>query len=135
MEVVNKVLPSPAQMATFFAGNDDAPFVMINLLKFKDRADYGDGADNGLSGREAYGLYGAAAAKLIAAAGGKMGFGGAIEDLMIGEVEDLWDMIALVEWPSRAVMKAVITAPEYQLNTHHRTAGLAGQLNIRARSL
>ena len=51
--------------------------------------------------------------------------------MMIGEVEDQWDMIALVEYPSLAAMQKMMSSPEYQAIEPHRKAGLAGQLNIR----
>ena len=42
MEVVNAVYPSREQFEEFFAIGDDGPYVMVNLLKFKDRAEYPD---------------------------------------------------------------------------------------------
>jgi uncharacterized protein (DUF1330 family) len=56
-----------------------------------------------------------------------------VTGLLIGEVEELWDMVALAEYPSLAAMQAMIASPEYQAIEHHRKAGLAGQLNIRTR--
>jgi uncharacterized protein (DUF1330 family) len=52
--------------------------------------------------------------------------------MMIGEVEDQWDMIALVEYPSLAAMQKMLSSPEYKAIELHRKAGLAGQLNIRS---
>ena len=54
MNVVNAVFPPAEQAAAFFGAAEDGPFVMVNLLKFKEHADYPDGSDAGLSGREAY---------------------------------------------------------------------------------
>lgn len=130
MEVKNKVNPSPLQMQEFFAGVDDKPFVMINLLKFKPRAEYADG-DHGLSGVEAYAIYGAEVSKLIWALGGKMGYSGQVDGLLLGEVEELWDAVALAQYPTKAAMLKMVTSPEYQEAAKHREAGLAGQLNIR----
>ncbi|KAF0116899.1 MAG: hypothetical protein FD163_2307 [Hyphomonadaceae bacterium] len=130
MQVLNKVNPSPKQMQEFFEGKDEAPFVMINLLKFKPRAEYADG-DHGLSGYEAYAIYGAAVSKLIWALGGKMGYNGQVDGLLLGEVEELWDAVALAQYPSKAAMLKMVTSPEYREAAKHREAGLAGQLNIR----
>ena len=135
MKVVNAVFPPPEQAAAFFGGAEDGPFVMINLLKFKERADYPDGSDAALSGREAYARYGAGIQSCLAAVGGKAFYAGGVTDLMLGEVEELWDMVALAQYPSRAAMMKMIQSPEYQAIEKHRVAGLAGQLNIRTKPI
>jgi len=135
MNVVNAVFPGPEQIAAFFGGAEDGPFVMINLLKFKERADYPDGSDTDLSGREAYARYGVAVQACLAAVGGKSLYAGAVTDLMLGEVDQLWDMVALAQYPSRVAMMAMIQSPDYQAIEKHRVAGLAGQLNIRTKPL
>ncbi len=135
MDVVNAVFPQPEQAAAFFGGVEDGPFVMVNLLKFKPHAEYPDGADAALSGREAYARYGVAVQACVAAVGGRQVFAGAVTDLMLGAVDELWDMVALVEYPSRAAMMAMVQSPAYQAIEKHRMAGLAGQLNIRTRAL
>ncbi len=131
MEFRNAVYPSPAQMTAFFGLPEEGPFVMVNLLKFKDRAEYADGSDSHLSGREAYARYGAEVARLIEGVGGRIRYSGVVAGLMIGEVEALWDMVALAEYPSLEAFKAMATSPGMRAIEHHRSAGLAGQLNIR----
>ncbi len=42
-------------------------------------------------------------------------------------------MVALAEYPSLAAFRAMALSPEMHAIEHHRTAGLAGQLNIRTR--
>ncbi|HWU71988.1 MAG TPA: DUF1330 domain-containing protein [Sphingomonas sp.] len=135
MNVVNAVFPPAEQAAAFFGGTEDGPFVMVNLLKFKERADYPDGSDAGLSGREAYARYGAGVQACLAAVGGKQIYAGAVTELMLGEVDEPWDMVALAQYPSRAAMMAMVQSPEYQAIEKHRVAGLAGQLNIRTKPI
>ena len=135
MKVVNQVTPSPEQAAAFFGGGEDGAFVMVNLLKFKPKAEYEDGSDADLSGAEAYARYGAAVQACIAAVGAKGVFSGAVTGLMLGEVEENWDMVAMVEYPTLASFQKMVSSPEYQAITHHRTAGLAGQLNIKTKPL
>lgn len=135
MKVVNAVFPPAEQAAAFFGAAEDGPFVMVNLLKFKERAEYPDGSDAHLTGREAYARYGAAVRACLEAVGGKALYAGAITELMIGEVDDLWDMVALAQYPSRAAMMAMVQSPDYQAIEKHRIAGLAGQLNIRTRPI
>lgn len=135
MNVTNAVFPGMEQVAAFFGGPDQGAFVMVNLLKFKPAAEYADGSDADLTGAQAYARYGAGVQACLAAVGGRQVYAGAVTGLLLGEVEELWDMVALAEYPSLAAMQAMIASPEYQAIEHHRKAGLAGQLNIRTRPL
>jgi uncharacterized protein (DUF1330 family) len=135
MDVKNAVYPAPPQFQAFFGAPEDGAFVMVNLLKFKPKAEYPDGSEPDLSGREAYGRYAAVVSKLVEGLGGKIRFSGAVTGLMIGEVEELWDMVALAEYPSLEAFRKMATSPEMHAIEHHRAAGLAGQLNIRTKPL
>lgn len=130
MIVSNKLHPAPEQAMAFFGADDGQPICMVNLLKFKDKATYVDGSEPELSGAEAYARYAAGVAACLAAVGGKVRFGGPVTGLLLGEVEELWDMVAIAEYPSRKAMMAMVQSPQYQAITRHREAGLAGQLNI-----
>lgn len=131
MRVENAVFPGTEQIMSFFGGPENGPFVMVNLLKFKETAEYADGSDADLSGAKAYARYGKAIQACLAAVDGKQIYAGPVTGLMIGEVEELWDMVALVEYPSLAAMQKMMSSPEYRAIEVHRKAGLAGQLNIR----
>jgi len=133
MQVTNAVFPGPEQAMAFFGGAEDGPFVMVNLLKFKEKAEYADGSDADLSGAEAYGRYGRAVRELVEGLGGKIRYNGDVTGLLLGEVEELWDAVALAEYPSLAAFRAMALSPEMQAIEHHRKAGLAGQLNIRTK--
>lgn len=133
MEVINAVIPPMEQAMAFFTGAEDGPFVMVNLLKFKPKAEYEDGSDAHLSGAEAYARYGDAVRKLVEDLGGKVRYSGRVTGLMIGQVEDLWDMVALAEYPSLAAFRQMAMSPEMHAIEHHRKAGLAGQLNIKTK--
>lgn len=133
MKVTNLVHPSAEQSQTFFGAADDGPFVMVNLLKFRKFAEYADGSDAHLSGRDAFLRYGMAVRAHIERVGGKPGYAGPVTALMIGEVEELWDMVALAEYPSLKAMREMVEHPEYQEIARHRSAGLAGQLNMKTK--
>lgn len=133
MKVVNAVTPPPEQALDFFGAAEDGPFVMVNLLKFKPRAEYQDGRDSHLTGAEAYARYGAEVSKLVEGLGGKVRYSGAVTGLLLGEVEDLWDMVALAEYPSLESFRGMAVSSEMKAIEHHRKAGLAGQLNIRTK--
>ena len=87
MDVANAVFPKMEQAAAFFGSAEDGPFVMVNLLKFKPHAEYEDGSDTGLSGREAYARYGAAVQACLAAVGGRSIYAGRATGLLLGEVQ------------------------------------------------
>jgi uncharacterized protein (DUF1330 family) len=133
MNVENQVMPSPQQAMAFFGGTEDGPFVMVNLLKFKSKAEYEDGSPSDLTGAEAYAIYGEGVRKLVEGLGGKVRYSGDVTGLLLGEVDDLWDMVALAEYPSLAAFREMALSPAMHAIEHHRKAGLAGQLNIRTK--
>ena len=130
MNVENALYPKQERLAALLANKSDRPIVMLNLLKFRDKAAYQDGRKSDLSGREAYMLYGEAMRKVVTREGGRFLFSGQILSLAIGIVEDLWDAVALVEYPSAAAFAEIATSPEVAEIGVHRAAGLAGQLLI-----
>jgi len=77
---------------------------MVNLLKFKDKAEYSDGRESDLTGEQAYGLYGTEVSKLLLEFGGGGMFSAEVERMMLGEVEELWDKVAIAMYPSREAM-------------------------------
>ena len=131
MRFDNHVFADPNVYDEFFNALDpEAPLVMINLLKFKEKASYPDKRETNLTGEEAYAIYAEEVAGHLAKVGGKPVFGGEIERLMLGEVEDLWDKVAIAMYPSRKAMFQMINDPDYIVSAQHRVAGLEGQLNI-----
>ena len=131
MEVTNEVLPtSPERIAEMMEPGPDGPIYMLNLLKFKEHAEYEDGRATDLSGREAYQIYGREVSKLIGDYGGEVTFVADVTFLALGQVEELWDEVAIAQYPSRKALFEMSTSPEWQAIAVHRAAGLAGQLNI-----
>jgi uncharacterized protein (DUF1330 family) len=130
MNVENAVVPTPEQIAEMGEDGHDRPIYMVNLLKFKEKAEYPDGRETDLSGQQAYGIYGQEVAAHLAKVGGKPVIGGQVTGLRLGVVEELWDVVAIAMYPNRKAMLAMITDPDYQKSAVHRAAGLAGQLNI-----
>ncbi len=133
MNVSNQVQPDAEQIRQFLAV--DGPVSMVNLLKFREKAVYEDGRDPDLSGAEAFGRYAMEMKKLVEASGGRVIFGADVSGLLLGEVEQLWDQVAIVEYPSTKALITIAASPEYQAIEIHRVAGLAGQLNITTRDV
>lgn len=131
MEVINEVSPSdPARLQEIMEPGPEGPVFMINLLKFKERAEYEDGRQTDLTGREAYMIYGKAVTDLLPKFNGTPLFAANVTFLFLGQVEELWDEVAIVMYPTRADLLRMSTSPEWQEIAVHRTAGLKGQLNI-----
>ena len=134
MEVKNALMPNDQQMAGFLEEGKDQPIYMVNLLKFKDKATYPDKRETDLTGEEAYAIYGQEVRKHLEKVGAKPIFSGKVTRLMLGEVEDLWDTVAIAMYPNRKAMLDMISDPEYIKSAQHRVAGLEGQLNIETNS-
>ena len=131
MNVENAVTRTgPEQLKELMRPGPEGPIYMVNLLKFKDKAEYEDGRESNLSGREAYNLYGRAVSKIITKFGGKIVFAADVTFLSLGEVEELWDEVAIAMYPKRAKLVEMFSSKEWQDAAVHRTAGLKGQLNI-----
>lgn len=130
MNVRNAVMPTPEGMQAFLAKDIEGPVSMVNLLKFKDRAEYADGRETDLSGAEAYALYGQDMTRWVTSNGGRLLFSGPAHHLVLGEADELWDQVAIMEYPSKEAFVQIVSAPEVAEWGVHRAAGLAGQLLI-----
>jgi uncharacterized protein (DUF1330 family) len=116
------VLPTEQQLADLMASADDGPVVMLNLLRFKNQA---DGIDEGVSGAEAYARYSAATEPFLRGVGGRLQVALRAEATVIGPDEREWDLVLLVEYPSRAKFLEMAANPEYLKIHAHREAAVA----------
>lgn len=130
MIVSNAVYPTQQQFTALLESDFTGPVCMVNLLKFKVKAEYEDGRSTDLTGMEAYGLYGEQMQGFVESKGGEFLYFGSCAHLMIGSVDVLWDKVAIVKYPSREEFVAIATAPEVAGFGIHRAAGLDGQLLI-----
>jgi uncharacterized protein (DUF1330 family) len=131
MDVENHLYPTQSHVAELLGDDSADRVVMLNLLKFRENAEYADGRASDLSGREAYNLYGVAMQAIVENNGGRVVFGGDIASVVIGEVGELWDTCVLVEYPSAAAFATLVTSAEVLEASIHRAAGLEGQLLLR----
>ncbi len=130
MQVSNAVNPTREQLQQFLASDFTGPVAMLNLLKFKTAAVYGDGRATDLTGQQAYALYGQQMAPYVLSRGGKLLYTGSAAFTMLGEIEQLWDSVAIMEYPSKEAFVDIVAQPEVHKFAVHREAGLAGQLLI-----
>ncbi len=104
------------------------PVVMLNLLKFKEKADYTDldhlKPAEEISGKDAYNLYMKYTKPLIEKVGSRVLFYGAANAFLIGPTTETWDVVLLVEHPSVEAFMAFAQNKEYKKTLGHRTAAL-----------
>ena len=60
-------------------------------------------------------------------------FGADVMGLLLGEVDEDWHTVAIVEYPDSKTLLRIASTPEFHEIDHHRLAGLEGQLNITCR--
>ena len=135
MKVENAVYPTADGIQALAPDSSSAKIAMLNLLKFRAKAVYKDGRPDDISGREAYQRYSSAMTKIVEREGGKILFAGRIAGVVIGEIEGVWDVAAIMEYPSRAAFQRIVTLPEVNEISVHREAGLEGQLLIMTESI
>ena len=103
----------------------DTPIVMLNLLRFRDKAAYPDGSGHEpASGREAYARYSAHAHPAVQRAGGEVIFAGNAAAHPIAPADERWDEVLLVRYPSVQAFFTMVMAPDYQAQAVHRSAAL-----------
>ncbi len=92
---------------------DTGRVVMLNLLKFRAGG-----------GSKEYGSYGDTVRTMVEKQGGRLIYSGRCDQVLIGDDNNEWDAIAVVEYPSRAAFLEMVSQPEYERAHEHREAGL-----------
>jgi uncharacterized protein (DUF1330 family) len=118
------IYPEPEQIKELLSGPADTPVVMLNLLTFKERA---SAPDEGSSGAEAYARYAAEMRKVVESYGGRFIWSGRVDSFVIGASTERFDVIGLVEYPSRKAFVQVTQDPRVAEIGVHRAAGLESQ--------
>ena len=116
--------PTAEQINELLTGPADAPVVMVNLLRFKQRA---DAPDEGIAGVEAYRRYAEPMRRIVEERGGRFLWMGRVDSFVIGASDAPFDAVALVEYPSRRVFVEIVNDPRVREIGAHRAAGLEGQ--------
>jgi uncharacterized protein (DUF1330 family) len=107
-----------------------APVVMVNLMRFRERSLDGDGA-----GWDAYLRYSALTVPMIKARGGTLLWTGDAQAVALGlEAGNKWDYLALVYYPTVATFIDMMTSADYEQRCDpHRTNGCAEHVIIATR--
>ena len=104
------------------------PITMLNLLRFRDWADYSDFPDaappDPISGRDAYDRYMHHTMPFLSATGGSVSFLGVGGHHLVGPPEERWDLVMTVRQASVQDFLAFATDEAYLAGVCHRTAAL-----------
>lgn len=128
MNVVNEVLGTPDRFEAVLALDVEGSVSMLHLLKFRKQAAYDDGRATSLTGAEAYGLYLRHLTDRVQSAGGRLALSEPTRYLVLGQAEELWDAVLVIDYPSKEAFVEIVTSPEMLKSGIHRRAGLDGQL-------
>jgi len=119
------IIPTAEQIQELMKGPADMPVVMVNLLKFKSQADESEGD---VPGVVAYQRYGEKMREFVESKGGRFIWSGRADSQVIGTGGEDFDVIALVEYPSRAAFLKIVSDPYVEKEIgKHRAAGLEMQ--------
>lgn len=122
---------SPTQEAgrAFVMRGLAGPITMLNLLRFREVADYSASPDLApiapISGEEAFQRYVVHTLPFLSRSGGELLFLGAGGTFLIGPETERWDQVALVRQASVQSFLAFADDQAYLAGLGHRTAALA----------
>ncbi len=126
--------PSPANFAAFKALPRDEPIHMLNLLRYREQAEYPEGHEhhgNGWSGRRAYDEYGKTSGPIFRRVGGSIVWRGVFQTMVTGPDDMRWDDGFVAQYPGSAAFFEMIKDPDYQLAVVNRTAALVDSRLVR----
>ena len=117
-----------ANAVALFQRGISGEIVMLNLLKFRDQADYSAAPElapqSPISGREAYDKYIAHTLPFLETTGGRLMYLGQGGNYFVGPEDEGWDMAMLVQQNSLDDFISFATNEEYMKGVGHRTAAL-----------
>jgi uncharacterized protein (DUF1330 family) len=126
--------PSRANFNAFKALPRDEPIHMLNLLLYRDVAEYPAGHAHhgkGWSGRRAYEEYGQTSGPIFRRVGGTIVWRGAFQTMVTGPETRAWHDGFVAHYPSAAAFLGMIKDPEYQIAVVNRTAALLDSRLVR----
>jgi len=100
---------------------EDGPIWMVNLMKYREIADYVDGRELNISGEEADGLY--APISVLSEIGAEIVFIGDVEIQLLGE-DPQWDRVAVVKYPTRRSFVEMLARKDFKEKHVHKEAGM-----------
>jgi len=115
-------------MAALYARNLTGEVVMLNLLRFREIADYSANPElapeNEISGSAAYQKYIEHTLPLLRDSGGEIGLLGKGGKFFIGPQDEQWDLVMIIRQKSLTDFMSFAGNEEYMAGIGHRTAAL-----------
>ena len=129
--------PERAQFEAFKKLPRDEPLNMLNLIQFREQANYVDGKT--MTGAEAYANYGLESGPIFERVGGKILWRGEPKLMLIGPDSssgqttgaEAWDMAFVAYYPTAGAFLEMVTDPDYQIAVKHRQAAVADSRLLR----
>jgi uncharacterized protein (DUF1330 family) len=125
--------PTKEVFAQFRENDRAGPIHMLNLVRLRDRAAYGDGRT--ATGAEAYAAYGRESGPVFTRVGGRIAWMGGFELMLIGPSDERCDHCFIAEYPSVAAFVEMIRDPVYREAVKHRQAAVEDSRLIRLKPL
>ena len=123
------LMPTQEAGRKFVMRHIEGSIVMLNLLRFRDTADYSDSPElmpeEPISGKQAYQLYIEHTLPFLTKSGGEILFMGDAQDFLIGPTTERWDLVLLVKQNSVNSFIAFESDKDYMKGIGHRTAALS----------
>ena len=120
---------TPEAGRSFFKRNITGPVVMLNLLRFRNEADYSSTPDlapeHSISGRRAFELYVKHTRPHLTDNGGEVLFIGDAGPFLIGPPDEHWDLAMLIRHRSVSDFLSFASNEAYLVSVGHRSAALA----------
>ena len=110
----------------------DGPFWAVNLMKYREIADYEDGRDTTRSGRDADDEY--TPYESLQAIGAQIVFAADVESQLLG-AEPRWDRVGVVKYPSRRAFIEMQSRPDFVTKHVHKDAGMEQTIVIACESM
>jgi uncharacterized protein (DUF1330 family) len=125
----NYIDPERDQFEAFKELPRDKPIMMLNLLRFRDKAAYEDNRE--ATGAEAYAAYGREIGPIFRRVGGEIIWRGKPVLMVIGPADKRWDMIFVARYPTAAAFLEMVTDPDYRIAFKHRQAAVLDSRLVR----
>jgi hypothetical protein len=120
--------PSEESAGRLFQRGIEGPVTMLNLLRFRDTADYSAFPDlapaEPISGSEAYDRYVRHTLPFLTASGGSVEFFGTGGPNFVGPADERWDLVMMIRQASLSDFLAFASNDDYLAGIGHRTAAL-----------
>ncbi|MGB3710603.1 MAG: DUF1330 domain-containing protein [Erythrobacter sp.] len=126
--------PSPVNFQAFKDLPRDEPIHMLNLVLYRDEAEYPDGhehAGKDWSGRRAYEEYGRTSGPIFRRVGGRIVWRGAFQTMVTGPEDRVWHDGFVAQYPNAGAFFEMIKDEDYQKAVVNRTAALEDSRLVR----